>query len=256
MIRVITENRHQSTGKSVLLFSGGLDSICIDKLLNPDLLLYIPSGAVYEDIETKKIQQMCDKNYIDKSKLIILSDTLNLATQEREDAIVPNRNAYFILLASVYGEKIILGVVEGDQTLLDKDKIFLKHMRGLLNHMWQESYWTEKREFSILSPFSNATKTELVRQYLDAGGDSKILLESYSCHNGQEIPCGVCKPCFRKHVALANNEIVVDGYFENHFWETDWFKVAWPKIQTCQYKGRSDLDTIEFITKNKLLSAI
>ena len=58
-VNMITKGRERVRGKSVLLFSGGMDSVIFDKLLNPDILLYIPTGPVYEEIETHKIKYPC-----------------------------------------------------------------------------------------------------------------------------------------------------------------------------------------------------
>ena len=40
MANMITSGKQQATGKSVLLFSGGMDSLMFDYLMNPDVLLY------------------------------------------------------------------------------------------------------------------------------------------------------------------------------------------------------------------------
>ena len=104
MVNMITKYKEKPTGKMVLLFSGGMDSVIFDHLLQPDILLYLPTGSKYEDIETKKLLDLSKKGYIDGSKLVMLPDVLNLSLFERDDAIVPNRNAFLLLFASLYGE--------------------------------------------------------------------------------------------------------------------------------------------------------
>jgi 7-cyano-7-deazaguanine synthase in queuosine biosynthesis len=243
----------EKTDKKVLLFSPGLDSVCFSHLLKPDMLLHIRMGSKYEDREIEAIEKMVAKKHIDQDKLIILSNTLNLSAYERpDDLIIPNRNAHLILLASNYGEEIILNTVNGDQRLKDKDRDFYFCMEQLLNHMWQAQRWTKERKFKIGSPFANLTKTQLVAKYLDDGGNPQVLLDSYSCHVGTKRHCGVCKPCFRKHVALANNGIDVNGYFENQFWKTDLFKTIWYEIQAKQYYEEQGLDVIRFIENNSI----
>ena len=64
VVNMITKGRERARLKSVLLFSGGMDSVIFDKLLNPDILLYIPTGPVYEEIETQKINQLADENLL------------------------------------------------------------------------------------------------------------------------------------------------------------------------------------------------
>lgn len=244
-INVITKGREQNKGKSVLLFSGGMDSVMFDLLLKPDILLYIPTGSNYEEIETKKIKKLAEDGIIDPNKLIILDNTLNLAMFERDDLIVPNRNAYLILMASHFGEKIYLGSVYGDRSL-DKDETFYGLIENLLNHMWQEQHWTEERVFSISSPFKSTTKTELIKQYLEAGGDIQNILDSYSCYRGTAQPCGVCKPCVRKAVSLICNGVdIPDDYFETDPLSAEWIYTVLPQMQEGKYRGREDEDFIK-----------
>ena len=101
-----TKNKHQRTGAKVLLFSGGMDSLMIEHFIKPDILLYIPSKSSYEEVETKKLHELTDNGFVDKTKLVVFEDTLNLKRFERDDYIVPNRNAFYLLLASMLGETL------------------------------------------------------------------------------------------------------------------------------------------------------
>ena len=176
-MKMITDMREQVRGKSVLLYSGGMDSLMIDFLLEPDVLLNISMNSNYDKRERESFPK--------GKEIIYLDDVLNLGQYERDDAIVPNRNAHLVLLASHYGEHIMLGSVSGDRSF-DKDEKFYFRMEDLLNHMWQEQHWTEERKFKIESPFKDKTKTELVREYVQKGGSIDELLTSYSCYEGGE----------------------------------------------------------------------
>ena len=178
----------------------------IDYLLKPDFLLNISMNSAYDARERE--------SFPDK-EIKFLDDVIDLGIYERDDAIVPNRNAHLVLLASHYGETIWLGSVSGDRSF-DKDQAFYSHMETLLNHMWQEQHWTEERRFEIYSPFKDRTKTDLVDEYLMKGGTEESLLKSYSCYEGEEKHCGHCKACFRKWVALENNGIIT-GVEYSHF---------------------------------------
>jgi 7-cyano-7-deazaguanine synthase in queuosine biosynthesis len=242
MVNMITKGKEKATGKMVLLFSGGMDSVIFDHLLKPDVLLYLPTGSKYEDIETKKLLDLTSKGYVDGNKLVVLPDVLNLNKFERDDAIVPNRNAFLLLFASLYGEILILGSVQGDRSY-DKDEIFYDKMMALLNHMWQEQHWTEEKTFKVISPYKNTTKTQLIKDYLADGGSFEVLLESYSCYTGDEQPCGWCKPCFRKWVALHNNNIPIGTKtYQNNPWEAPWLPELLPSILECTYRGMEDVD--------------
>ena len=244
-LNVITKGKEVVKGKSVLLFSGGMDSVMFDLLLKPDVLLYAPTGSNYENVETMKIKELARNNIIDGDKLIIMDKTINLGPFERDDLIVPNRNAYLVLLASHFGETIYLGSVYGDRSF-DKDKTFYQLMENLLNHMWLEQHWTEQREFSVSSPYKDTTKTELIKEYVAAGGKVQNILDSYSCYRGDLQPCGICKPCVRKAVSLYCNEIIVpDDYFEQHPMSAPWIDEVLPQMMKGEYRGREDA---EFLT--------
>ncbi len=248
MPQVFTNHRAGPINSAVLLFSGGMDSVCIAHLCHPDLLLYVPSHSAYNQAEDECIQQLVRRNLIAREKLIILSQsTLNLRIWERDDMIVPNRNAHLLLLASNFGDHLMLASVEGDRSN-DKDEYFYHLMKQLLNHMWDEQHWTAQRKFTVSSPAKNWTKAELVHSYLRSGGTRDALLTSYSCYAGYSTHCGICKPCARKWVALALNGVrTPKGYFREAFWDQEWFQKAYPLMLEQQYRGREDEDFVRFV---------
>lgn len=242
---VITKAKERMRAKSVLLFSGGMDSLCFDHLCQPDVLLYAPSGAGYAARERRCILELQAGGWL-HGELVDAGGVLDLARFERDDFIVANRNAYLVLLASHYGELIWLGSVDGDRSC-DKDEGFYAHMKALLDHMWQAQHWTEARTFRVGSPYKTITKTELVRRYLAADGDPAALLTSYSCYHGDEQHCGVCKACARKRVALELNRIKAPaGYWRGNFWHEQWFFDVLPAIRAGTYRGAEDADFIRW----------
>ena len=240
MAEMITKGKEQVRGKSVLLYSGGMDSLMIDYLLKPDVLLNISMNSAYDARERESFP---DGEYV------FLDNVIDLGKYERDDAIVPNRNAHLVLLASHYGETIWLGSVSGDRSF-DKDQAFYLHMETLLNHMWQEQHWTEERRFEIYSPFKDRTKTDLVDEYLMKGGTEESLLKSYSCYEGEEKHCGHCKACFRKWVALENNGIMTGiEYWQKVPWEAPWLDEVLLQIFNGGYRGLEDTDIIDALEK-------
>jgi len=249
-VKMITEKKERVKNKSVLLFSGGMDSVIFNKLLNPDVLLYVNSGVNYEKEEQNCLNNLIEKNYIDKSKLVILKDVVNLSQWERDDKIIPNRNAILMMLSSLYGETLYLGSVSGDRSF-DKDDIFYIRMEDLLNHMWEEQHWTEKRTFKILSPYKDTTKTELVKKYIKQGNDPQSLFISFSCYDPKDgVACGFCKPCFRKWVSLVNNNVAIpDGYFVNNPALAPWIKEVEPLIRQSKWRGKEDPEIMNALQK-------
>ena len=246
MVNIETKRKDSKKNKSVLLFSGGMDSLMYNYLLKPDIILYIKHNNTYQEQEENSIQNLIEKKFIDEKKFIV-EKSLQLGKFERDDAIIPNRNLYFITLATHYGETIYLGSMKGDRTL-DKSLPFYKLCEDMFNFLYQKQHWCEERRFEIGSPFKHLTKTELLKKYLETDGDINALLTSYSCYRGKEKPCGICKACFRKWVALKNNNISQD--ILNNYFEQDPAKVAWledilPLIKKHQWREDEDEDILK-----------
>lgn len=236
MSTMITNQKDTPKNKTVLLFSGGMDSLIMNHLLQPDILLVCCHGNKYQDIEFAKIQELTNRRIIPDC---IFETSLQLGKFERDDAMIPCRNLYFILLAAQYGETIYLGSVYGDRSLDKSSEFFLKS-KEMLDYLYLEQHWCVERKFQVAAPFKEYTKTELVREYLSKGGKAEYLLISYSCYEGHIKPCGWCKPCFRKWVALQNNGILTNAYFLNNPRQAPWLPELLPLIQQGIYRGRED----------------
>ena len=245
MAEMITKGKEKVRGKTVLLFSGGQDSLIINYIMKPDVLLNISMNSNYDKTERATF----DSIGIDSDKLVNLDEVMNLGMFERDDAIIPNRNAHLTLLASHFGETIWLGSVHGDRSF-DKDEKFYTRMEDLLNHMWQDQHWTEKRTFSISSPFKDRTKTDLVEEYLDRKGNPIYLYNSYSCYEGKEQHCGQCKACFRKWVSMENNGLNTKGYWIENPWDAPWLDDVLLAIHNGGYRGREDSDIVQALDKS------
>ena len=241
-----TTHKDKPKKKSILLFSGGMDSLMYNYLLNPDILYYVKHGNRYEQMELDCIQELIDKGIIDKNK--VMFDELPLDKYERDDFIIPNRNLYLITKATHLGETIYLGSVKGDRTL-DKSIDFFKKCEGMFNYLWQEQHWCEKRQFNICAPFKHLTKAELVDFFLSKGGKAEHLFVSKSCYNGDN--CGECKPCVRKYIALEYNDISTKGYFKHNPNKVKWLLELKDKIVIGEYRGIDEDKEISKVMKWK-----
>jgi len=242
-----TTSKFKSINKSVLLFSGGMDCLCVNQIYNPDILLHIKYGGKYGEMETETINKLVKIGAISKEKLVTIDIGDWLGSRERDDLIIPNRNAHFILLASEYGNSIWLASVSGDRSK-DKDPDFYQAMEKLLDHMWEEQHWCEKRIFKVTSPIKHLTKTELIEKYFQYGGSENWLLESYSCYSGGEVPCGKCKPCLRKAIALTNCNVSIptDYFLEDPKNNKELIELK-DLIVKGKYRGDEDKDICKFM---------
>lgn len=235
MVNIETKDKNKPKNKTVLLFSGGMDSLIMDKLFNPDVLLVFPHKQKYEDIELKNIRRLIDNDHIDGNK-VVFDFRFKFSGLERDDAIIPLRNLYFLAAATDYGENILLGSVYGDRTL-DKSNEFYKHMTKTLNYLYQDQHWCDERKFKISSPLKEFTKTEIIDMFFKKGGTKQALLDSYSCYEGEKIACGYCKPCIRKFIALENNGIDTKNYFKNDPRTAPCLEDIIPRINYNMWRG-------------------
>lgn len=245
-----TTEKNQPTGKSVLLFSGGLDSLCAAWLLKPDVLLFLKHGQRYETAEGGAVGWLRHKNLLPKESALVESTALELSQFERADAIIPLRNLMFVAMAALYGETVYLSAVDGDRSL-DKSKQFFTDTSDLLTYLYGPQHWCEPRTISVQAPFHHLTKTGLVREYLMSGAPPQALLVSLSCYEMDKHeartarPCGTCKACFRKWVALSNNDVKFPpGYFAAYPWTAPWLPAVAAQVKAGTYRGAEDRDWV------------
>jgi 7-cyano-7-deazaguanine synthase len=242
-----TNKKEQVRGKKVLLFSCGMDCLCVNQIFKPDILLHINYGGKYGEQERQSLQRLINIGAIDKRKVVEYDIGDWLGKRERDDLIIPNRNIFFVTLAAELGETIWLASVKGDRSF-DKDEEFYIRMENLLNHVWDTQHWTEKREFRICSPVKHLTKTQLIKKYLECGGKPEWLLTSYSCYEGNTKPCGLCKPCLRKAIALSNCNIEVPKeYFKNDPKKNLEINKMKNNIIRGEYRGDEDKEICKFM---------
>jgi len=140
-----------------------------------------------------------------------------LAAFSLKNNIIPFRNHFLALVAANYANHIIFGFTLGDTTK-DKDYVFKSQVEGVLNYFSTD---TQKvliqGPFVIDLPFKHLTKTELVALYLEKDHPASYLLtNSFSCYEGLHKPCGICRSCLRKYVALELNGIDTSGHWLNN----------------------------------------
>ena len=178
-----------------LLYSGGMDSWIINKLLDPEILIYFNMNTRYSQMEIERLPK--------ETKVI----DLDLSYFERDDKIIPMRNLILVSLASIYADEIIIGATSGDR-VLDKSDQFGFLASNLLSYLWQPQHWTEGKSIRVRLPFKHHSKTQMVLLLKEKGLPiEEAFHESFSCYDPSASgdPCWRCKPCLRKWVAFKNN---------------------------------------------------
>ena len=183
----------------------------------------------------------------------VIVETLDLGKWEREDAIIPLRNLYMVMVATNYGDEICLGATAGDR-VLDKSVEFGTKTSELLSYLYSEQHWTHARDIKINLDFKGMTKSQLIAKYKQQGGDLQEAVESsFSCYNpinGHE--CWNCKPCFRKFVSFNVNGYKFDDEANKTVCEYIRTEVL-PKIESNTY-GRGEQEERDIMEVYNALS--
>lgn len=189
---------HPTNPRTVQLYGGGIDSVCIAHLHKPDVKVFFDLGTPENKFERLRAEKAG----------AVVDTRLFLGDQVLDNKILPARNLVLVTLASYYGNNILLGSTAGDTTR-DKDANFLFRTTQLLDYILghdpDKALPFHPNGLSVIAPALHLTKTQLVARYLAADGDPDVLINSRSCYSSDEHECGVCRSCVRKYVALKLN---------------------------------------------------
>lgn len=197
------------TNRRVLMFSGGMDSFILKTIYQvPDEDCIFTRMGTEENAE----EEILLNQYFPGVKVV----DLPLVDFELGNKIIPFRNHFLALMGAQFAPEIMFAFTAGDTTR-DKDYVFKAQMEGILNYFsLSEDKVLYPGPYQINMPFKAVTKTEIVRAYLSHGLPSEDLLrKSRSCYAGEMLPCGHCRSCLRKYVALHLNGISCDGWVES-----------------------------------------
>lgn len=183
--------------REILLFSAGLDSFPAWYHLGRPPCLYLDLGHRYAAQERAAIAELAEACGMQ----VEISDELRLGRWEREDAIIPLRNAHLAMLAAQRADTVWCIGVKGDNTL-DKSPAAFTGMSRFISGL-------TGRTVRVGSPFWSMTKTEIVAWYLAQGLPVEYLLLTFSCgrDDGVRTHCGACSSCLRRWTSLVNNDV-------------------------------------------------
>jgi hypothetical protein len=67
------------------------------------------------------------------------------------------------------------------------------------------------RTIKVRNPFSDMTKSQMVKWYINHVGDITSLKKTVGCFDRANGHCGACASCFRRSIAFAANKIPLDN---------------------------------------------
>lgn len=181
---------------TVLLFSGGLDSLCAWHLLGRPVAVYVTLGHPYQADELHAMGRLAEQRPALRLHAVPGPD---LGALQQPDGHLPHRNLILAAVAAAHcptADRVALGALLGEASP-DKSRRFLRAASRVLSV-------SEVRRVRVTAPFRHLTKTGLLRAYLRAGGDPQLVALTRSCYEAGDTPygCGRCQACFRRWVAL------------------------------------------------------
>jgi 7-cyano-7-deazaguanine synthase in queuosine biosynthesis len=216
----------------ILLFSGGLDSFIAYHYLNKPKTLYVNLGHRYAVHEIEVVRKLVPDTAID--------NRLNLAEFERRDANIPLRNVLLVSVASYYDKDVVLVVQKGEMNIPDRSPYFFNEYARFLTCMWGD-------RVTLTTPFFNMTKTEMVRWYMNNVKIQDSLLSTRSCYSAGDLPCGNCSACFRRWVALTNNDLSEE--YENDITQYPEIPKYVEKMKHGRYDPVRSAETLDALRK-------
>ena len=150
----------------------------------------------------------------------IVSKMLVVGRFEEPDANIVSRNLLLLTLAASYFVQakratLYLVVQKGEMEIPDRRPEFLSRAQRILGDL-------TGKDITIATPFSEMTKTEMVKWYIDVKLPVSELLKTHACYHPKGgIPCRECAACFRRWVAFRNNGIREFGALDNEilYWK-------------------------------------
>jgi len=217
----------ENAAKSIILLSGGLDSVVSLAIsreeLNVTLALTFDYGqksapkeikasaqiAKYYGIEHKVIQldwlKEITHTALCSDEEVPAGDALKNPDESAKSVWVPNRNGLFLNIAGAFADadgysNIIIGAnKEEAQTFPDNTQEFISSLN-------EEFKFSTRVHPKVTAPLIDCDKVEIVRLALLHKAPLHLL---NSCYKNTKKHCGVCESCVRLKKALeANNDSV------------------------------------------------
>ena len=209
--------------KAVVVFSGGLDSICISSLLKSKYELY---GITFSygqkaNEEINSAKKFAKKLNLKQHKIVdigfmrdLYGDSNVLTSKKQQipsefeySIVVPIRNAIFLSIASAWAftlnaTLVAYGAHTGDKNYPDCRPVFAKKLQNALNQGEIDGIKSSLRKnIEIWSPYKQGlSKSDLLKIGLKELGES--VFKTWSCYSNKKQHCGICESCNNRRKAF------------------------------------------------------
>lgn len=214
--------------KAVVVYSGGIDSVCTASYLKSKYDLYGISfsygqKANREIIAAKafaKKLQFKQHKIVDISFMKQLYGDSNALTSSKQkipskfdySIVVPIRNAVFLSMASAWAftinaKIVVYGAHTGDKNYPDCRPVFSKKLESAFNQGEIDGIRSGlRKQINIWSPYSQKlSKSDLLKIGYSNLGD--LIFQTWSCYSNQKFHCGNCESCNNRKIAFEKSGI-------------------------------------------------
>ena len=214
--------------KAVVVFSGGIDSVCAASYLKTKYELYgisfsygqkanreivaAKSFAKKLGLKKHKIVDISFMKQVYGNSNVLTSSKKKIPSEFEYSIVVPIRNAVFLSIASAWAftlnAKIVAyGAHTGDKNYPDCRPSFAKKLESSFNLGEIDGIKRGLREkLEIWSPYKEGlSKSELLKIGLKTIGDS--IFQTWSCYSSGKYHCGRCESCNNRKIAFEQSGI-------------------------------------------------
>lgn len=224
--------------KAVIVFSGGLDSVCTATYLRKQYDLYgitfsygqKASKEVKVAQQFSKLLKFKEHKVVDIGFMKDLYEKTNALTNSKMQIpskfdysiVAPIRNAIFLSIASAWAfskkaELVAYGAHLGDMRYPDCRPVFARLLSKALNEGEIDGIKLGiRKKIRIWSPFmENLSKSDLLNNgYANLG---EHIFKSWSCYGSTKIHCGKCESCNNRKLAFHQSKILDKTQYSTRF---------------------------------------
>ncbi|MEC4849012.1 MAG: 7-cyano-7-deazaguanine synthase [Nitrosarchaeum sp.] len=215
--------------KAVIVFSGGIDSVCVASYLKPKYELY---GITFSYGQKANREVIAAKTFAKKFELkqhkiidigfmkelygdsnVLTSPKRKIPSKFDYSIVVPIRNAVFLSIASAWAftlnaSFVAYGAHTGDNNYPDCRPIFTKKLESAFNQGEIDGINLGLRKsIKIWSPYKEGlSKRDLIQNGMKTLGDS--IFKTWSCYSSKKDHCGICESCNNRKRAFQRAGII------------------------------------------------
>ena len=214
--------------KAVIVFSGGIDSVCAVSFLKSKYELY---GITFSYGQKANMEIAAAKSFAKKLGLkehkiidigfmknlygdsnVLTSSKRKIPTKFEYSIVVPIRNAVFLSIASAWAftlnaSLVAYGAHTGDTNYPDCRPKFAKKLENAFNEGEIDGINSKLRKsIEIWSPYRKGlSKSDLLKTGIKNLGDS--IFKTWSCYSNKKYHCGICESCNNRKIAFKEAQI-------------------------------------------------